>query len=181
MAKKKTVITAAPITKDHKENFRNLKKQADQGDPVAQNQVGVLFERGLGAKKSYAKALQYYRASAHQGFVGGQYNLAWAYGWRKKDHPKSVIWFSKAAKQGDGESMRELSYKYAYGKGVKIDPVKAFMWFLLFRCNVKEIKSFYQKTKYPDEHVLASVVTERQIQRAQKLAENWQQRFLEKI
>ena len=48
---------------------------ADQNEPSAQNNLGYMFEAGLGINKDIAKALYYYKLSAKQGISHGIDNL----------------------------------------------------------------------------------------------------------
>ena len=40
---------------------------AREGNPKAQNNVGLMYERGLGVSQSYPEAMRWYRLAADQG------------------------------------------------------------------------------------------------------------------
>ena len=55
------------------------RQQAMQGNPVAENDLGVMYETGDGVPKSYTKAAKWYRLAAQAGDVHAQVNLGWLY------------------------------------------------------------------------------------------------------
>ncbi len=64
-----------------KERARLTRKDAEQGDPVAQWQLGDLYAAGRGVPKDYTEAIKWYRLSANQGNACAQCSLAFAYKW----------------------------------------------------------------------------------------------------
>ena len=52
---------------------------ADQGDARAQDNLGVLYENGLGVPRNYAEAEKWYRRAASQGNANAQNNLGVMY------------------------------------------------------------------------------------------------------
>lgn len=66
--------------------FQRERELAMAGDPFHQLMVGLLYERGVGTKKDYLLALEWYRYSAGhtnplaQVAVGGMYAQAWVCG-----------------------------------------------------------------------------------------------------
>lgn len=74
-------VTLPPIPKNQpKGSFDNLKKQADDGDAKAQNQVGVMLRDGVGgAIRAPGEAKYYFELSAAQGNADAQYNLGSMY------------------------------------------------------------------------------------------------------
>ncbi|WP_148873298.1 tetratricopeptide repeat protein, partial [Serratia marcescens] len=46
-----------------------IRKQAENGNPQAQSDLGLLYEKGHGVKKDYAKAIYWYNKSASQGYA----------------------------------------------------------------------------------------------------------------
>ncbi|MBR6902145.1 MAG: sel1 repeat family protein, partial [Synergistaceae bacterium] len=51
------------------------KKAADNGDAIAQYNIGSLYENGLGVKKNYKKAIEWYEKAAAQGHKDAQARL----------------------------------------------------------------------------------------------------------
>ena len=72
---------------------------ADQGTPIAQFYLGMMYEGGHGVKKDTTQAVQWYRKAADLGFGKAQFNLALMYragdGVTKDDHVASE-WYRKA-------------------------------------------------------------------------------------
>lgn len=56
--------------------FALLKPLADAGNPLAQNQVGLMYAKGQGAKRDDAAAVQWFRKSAQQDNDKAKANLA---------------------------------------------------------------------------------------------------------
>ena len=88
---------------------------AEQGDKVAQTNVGEIFEKGLGITPDYVAAAQWYRKAAEQGYSRAQINLGFLYEKGlgvKQDPVKALNWYRKAAgvsatmslESGEGES-----------------------------------------------------------------------------
>ena len=58
---------------DYEEAFNEWKPLAVQGNAVAQNNIGNLYNSGKGALKDRAQALKWYRLSAKQGYSNAQF------------------------------------------------------------------------------------------------------------
>src|SRR6266849_1360166 len=52
---------------DYATAFKELKRLADKGDIEARTMVGFMFANGLGVRRNYAQALEWYRRAADQG------------------------------------------------------------------------------------------------------------------
>ena len=66
---------AALQKQDYPEALRILRPLAERGDAKAQNNLGKMFEQGLGVAKDDTEAMNWYRKSAEQGLAEAQYNL----------------------------------------------------------------------------------------------------------
>ena len=75
-------------------------ERAAEGDRVAQNNLGVLHQRGQGVAEDPALALQWFERAAAQGLPGAMYNIGMlhlrGYG-RPVDPAAAAGWFEKAA------------------------------------------------------------------------------------
>src|ERR1700730_1348403 len=60
---------------DYPEALRILRPLAERGDAKAQNNLGKMFEQGLGVARDDTEAMNWYRKSAEQGLAEAQYNL----------------------------------------------------------------------------------------------------------
>ena len=59
--------------------MRWYRKAADQGDAIAQNSVGSLYQNGFGVTQSYEEAMRWYRMAADQGYAPAQINIGIQY------------------------------------------------------------------------------------------------------
>ncbi len=101
----------AGTAKKFQESFWQVYTSALRGERVAEYQVGVMYERGMGVERDQAKAAEWYEKSAWQGYVDAQYNLALMYASGRgvdKNEERAMIWLAKAARQGDREARRLL-------------------------------------------------------------------------
>lgn len=79
---------------------------------------------------------------------------------------EAMWWLTRAAEQGDRLAQRKLGVIYSTGRGVRVDPVKAHMWFNLAAASgdtgaIELRNSAVRK------------MTAAQIQEAQRLAREW--------
>ncbi len=73
---------------------------AEDGDPFAQFNIGIMYRQGNGVEQNDREAVRWYRAAAEQGHGNAQFNLAYMYATGKgvtKDNLQSHMWFSMAA------------------------------------------------------------------------------------
>ena len=74
--------------------------RAKVGDPEASNQVGEIYERGLGTEPDPAKAADWYRRAAEAGHARAQVNLAHLYERGlgvEQDLAEALAWYRRAA------------------------------------------------------------------------------------
>jgi len=94
------------------------RKAADQGDAEAQEIYGSFHTDGYGGlPKDETIAFEWYRKSAEQGHRSAQCQMAHCYEdgmGVKEDYKEALIWFHKAAEQGDIHALRCLSERYRY-------------------------------------------------------------------
>jgi len=112
--------------------FEETLKRAEQGDAVAQNEIGIMFSEGEDVVQDYEQAVYWFNKSAEQGKPKAQYNLGYIYssGWGvAQDFKQAVYWYKKAAKQGLAEAQFNLAVMYAKGQGVTQDYKQAFSWY----------------------------------------------------
>ena len=112
--------------------YRAWLKVAEKGDPEGQNNVGFLYERGLGVSQDYEKAKAWYTLASDQGLPSAKHNLAMLTykGFiNNKDTRKSVEWLRQADKMGFAPSTYMLGVLYMRGEGIFKDRDKAFELF----------------------------------------------------
>lgn len=95
---------------------------AKQGDAQAQYHLGKLFAKGQGVPENDAKALEWFRKSATQGYADAQLILGVMYltgaEGLSKNSGLAVEWFYKAAQQGSARAQFLLGNMFLLGRGV---------------------------------------------------------------
>jgi len=87
--------------------FRPL---AEQGDVVAQSNLGVGYDRGQGVPQDYQEAVKWYRRAAEQGEARAQYTLARMYYFGQgipQDYVFAHMWANLAASQGGEDAVEK--------------------------------------------------------------------------
>ena len=104
-------------------------KAAEEGNALAQLNLGVCYEYGDGIKQNLKKAVALYVSASERGNAKAQCNLGYCYfngvgvG---KDIKKAVLWYEKAARSGNVRAMNNLGYCYENAQGVAFNAKKAF-------------------------------------------------------
>ena len=112
-------------------DIATLRALAEQGNPFAQNNLGVRYERGQGVAQSWEEAVKWYRKAAEQGNANAQCNLGWCYANGQgvaQSWEEAVKWYRKAADQGRMDAQFLLGGCYADGKGVSQSAQEAAKW-----------------------------------------------------
>lgn len=105
-----------------------LRAQANQGDPAAQYQLGVVYDQGRGVPRNPAEASAWYRKAADQGYAAAQHRLGVMYQFGAgvpQNGAEAVRWYQKAVDHGYVEAYVNLGLMYSGGLGVKQDKQKA--------------------------------------------------------
>ena len=102
--------------------FLYWKKSADCGYPVAQYCVGICYYRGLGVRKDYGKAQEYFTLASAQGVADASYWLGLCYYYgnlygcsssaRFINKPKALRYFKRAADVGHAGGAYYLGVHY---------------------------------------------------------------------
>ncbi len=113
---------------------RALRKPAASGDARAQNNLGYLYEHGLGVTQSYSEALLWYRKASASGLPEAKYNLATLYHHGlgiARNQPLALSLFTAAAQAdyADAEYMVGEYHRAGLG-GLSKDGALALSWFL---------------------------------------------------
>lgn len=93
--------------------FILYKISAEHGHATAQNNLGIIYEKGEGRaiSKNVQKAIFWFHKAAYQGSAEGQNNLACCYEEGlgvKANIPKAITWYKKSAKQGHENAIESL-------------------------------------------------------------------------
>src|SRR5215469_1014170 len=72
--------------KDYSSAMTWFRKAAERDNPVAENNIGWLYENGFGVKQDYTEAMNWFHKAASQGNAEAQNNIGWLYqnGWGVK-------------------------------------------------------------------------------------------------
>ena len=121
------VATAAQIRL-----VRDTRQRAENGDALAQAELGSIYLRGLTVEQDDVQALFWYRKSAEQGSDEGECGLAWMYlqgTGVPQDYQESLRWYQMAANKGSASGENGLAYMYSDGLGVPLDYTRAYFWY----------------------------------------------------
>jgi TPR repeat protein len=105
---------------------------AEQGNPAAEYDQGLVELLGQGVPQDYVKAAQWFRKAAEQGHVDAQYNLGVMYALGEgvpQDYAQAAQWFRGPAEQGNTDAQSRLGSAYANGEGVPQDYAQAAKWY----------------------------------------------------
>ena len=97
---------------------------AEAGNPEAQNNLGFMYEDGLGVRQNYLLAMNWYRQAADSGLAQAQHNMGMLYhhGYGVAQNlPEAFRWFTKAAAQELAESEYMLALALQKGEGTALD------------------------------------------------------------
>ena len=159
----------ATIRGDYAAALREWRPLAEQGDALAQYNLGVLYRKGRGVPQDDVQARQWYAKAAAQGQAKAQFNLGTLYFNGEgvpKDYPQALRWFRLAADQGEAVAQTKIAIMYDEGQGVSQDLVQAYKWYSLAATNG-------DKPAPELRDALAKEMTPAQIAEAQKLALEW--------
>jgi TPR repeat protein len=87
--------------------LEQIRAEAEQGDAVALNTLGVMYYDGDGVEKDYTEAVSYFRKAEALGNADAQQNLGQVYYHGHGvpiDYMKSIEWFTKAAANGSAQA-----------------------------------------------------------------------------
>jgi len=123
--------SAAFMHGDYALAFQEWSKKAEAGDAEAMNNIGVLYNKGLGVDADAKTAAGWYRRAAELGFVNAQFNLAnllYTGNGVARDLKQSAAWYHEAAVRGHLGAQYFLGLMYADGEGVAADKIEALKW-----------------------------------------------------
>jgi TPR repeat protein len=109
----------------------SFRAAAEQGDAVAQNNLGIAYDLGHGAPQDDAQAAVWFRKAAEQGDAVAQNNLGVLYETGHgvpQDYAQAAVWYRKAAEQGYAIAQYTLGICYLHGQGVPQDNAQEAIW-----------------------------------------------------
>ena len=107
---------------------------AEAGDPIAQLDIGILYDQGHGIGKDAAEAARWYRLAADQGSSAGAFNLGLMYEVGEgvdQDIETALNWYRIAGEAGDVVAQFKLGSYYENGTHVAQDHSEAHKWYML--------------------------------------------------
>ncbi|ACE06312.1 hypothetical protein Aasi_0954 [Candidatus Amoebophilus asiaticus 5a2] len=120
--------------KDHtiyREIVSSVKAYARAGNTLAQTNLGLMYKKGLGVKRDYKKAIEWYTKAANQGNIAAQNSLGYIYKEGKGVDPnyeKAIEWYTKAADQGNTVAQYNLGIIYKQEEGTVCDYQESIKW-----------------------------------------------------
>ena len=114
------------------QDFDETRLLAEQGNPIAQYNLGIMYANGIGVPENDAEAVKWYRLAAEQGNASAQYNLGIMYDYGRgvpENDAEAVKWFRLAAEQGNANAQSNLGVMYSNGEGVPQNNIRAYVWF----------------------------------------------------
>ena len=105
---------------------------ANQGDAVAQYNLGLMYERGYGVPQNYVEAMKWYRKAADRGHPTAKFNLGVTYDLGlgvPQNYAEALKWYRLAAEQGHTAALFNLGLMYLNGHGVPQNDAEAMKWF----------------------------------------------------
>jgi hypothetical protein len=154
---------------DYATALREWRPLAEQGDALAQYNLGVLYRKGRGMPQDDVQARQWFEKAAAQGQAKAQFNLGTLYfngEGVKKDYQQALRWFRLAADQGEALAQTKMAIMYDDGQGVPQDIVQAYKWYSLAATNG-------DKPAPQLRDLITKQMTPAQISEAQRLAREW--------
>ncbi|HJZ22527.1 MAG TPA: caspase family protein, partial [Bradyrhizobium sp.] len=118
----------ATARKDYAEARRRYDQAAAAGYAMALNNIGGLYEGGMGVPKNYVEAARWYQKAVDAGEPVAMADLGWLYetgNGVKKDPAEARRLYENAIKGGEPAALNNLGLLYMYGKGVRRDYAEA--------------------------------------------------------
>jgi TPR repeat protein len=103
----------AYLRNDYDKTAKELEGLANLGEPRAQYDLALLYDKGLGVAQSDAEALRWYTRAAEQGEARAQYNLGLMYMNGQGTTPNLVMayyWISLSVAQGNQNAPAARDY-----------------------------------------------------------------------
>lgn len=123
--------SAAFMHGDYATAMQEWWKKAKAGDAEAINNIGVLYNKGLGVDRDPTKAAEWYQRAAEFGYPNAQFNLANLYysgEGVEKNAKQAAYWYQQAAERGHLGAQYYLGLMYEDGEGVPQDQMMALKW-----------------------------------------------------
>ena len=112
--------------------FSALLGQAQNGDPVAEEKLGILYYKGKDVPQDYGKAFAWAMEAAIQGnpIAEGDVGACYGNGWGvHRNEEKAFAWYLKASEDGLPGAQRAVGVRLASGEGTLPNIPQSIVWF----------------------------------------------------
>lgn len=113
---------------DYKKAAEWYGRAAKSGSANGQNDLGYMYQLGLGVSQNDTIAALWYRRAAEQGEADAQNSLGNMYAGGfgvKQDYEQAAQWYQKATDQSNAKGQNNLGTMYYLGNGVSVDKAMA--------------------------------------------------------
>jgi uncharacterized protein len=118
---------------DYVRALKLLSPLAEQGNPVAQSKLGIIFSRGMTSSPDHVAALRWFTKAAEQGEVEAQFELGRIYRdglGTRVDGQAAAYWLERAADKNTPHAINALGELHLGHGDVPQDLARARSWFL---------------------------------------------------
>lgn len=122
------------VEKNEWEAFKLFRSSAEDGDVLAQTQVGHMYAKGRGVTKDEKEAIKWYQLAAEKADAGAESSLGFAYANGRgvpQDYKQALKWYRLAADHGSITAQNNLGVMAELGQGVPQDYKEAMKWYRL--------------------------------------------------
>ena len=142
--------------------FEGRLKKAEQGNAIAQSNLGYMYSTGQGVTQDYKQAVYWYKKAAEQGNADAQLNLGSIYffdvGGAPQDYKQSFYWYKKAAEQNDIFAHTVISLMYYLGRGT-LQNLEQFIYWGTQAKKKSTGREGWTAVENPEERAAAAPVT----------------------
>jgi TPR repeat protein len=111
-------------SKNYAVAYKEFSAGAEQGDPVAMANLGLMHARGFGIARDVPEAMSLWQRAAAKGNAQAEFylGLTYAKGWGVQQNlVEASRWLQAAAAQGDERAQSQIGLLYEDGAGVQQD------------------------------------------------------------
>jgi TPR repeat protein len=158
------------------EDIGALQAKAEQGDPEAQFNLGVIYNLGSGVPRDGKKAVRLWLSAAEKGHATAQAYLGTRYenGFGvPQNYALAFKWYRLAAEQGSWIGQGGLAGMFEKGLGMPKNLIEAYAWYSAADANKGEAESSEAKLR----EMLAQKLTPAQLAEGQKLAVEYFEKY----
>jgi len=150
------------------------RRQAGEGDAIAETDLGKMYAEGRGVAQDFSKAKRWFQMAADQNQPDALYNLGLMYAngeGATQDYAEAIKWYRLAADRGQSDAQNSLGLRYKRGEGIGQDYVQAYKWFALSAASASRAADRARALANRD--AVALLMAPAQIVEAQKLTRGW--------